>query len=458
MDKKILQKLEDIVGMRFVSAAAEERYIYSMDPGTMPAAAPDAVVMPKTVDEVSRIMKVAGEHAIPVVPMGGGLVLSGLTRALKGGIVLDMKRMNKIIQVNPKSRYAVVEAGASQGMLQAYLKKHHPDLKHSMPDAPPIATLAGNICIHGSGHLSVLGGFHSDMLTSMEVVLPDGEVIRTGSCCVSDDWFAKAPLPDLSGLFLGWAGTTGVVTKLGIRLYPRYRHNDLLIFVCEDAELMPDLLYRLTGTQVAEDMTPWMTPKPEWAKGFLHINIAFGAHSKKELIFKRNLLQESVRTYTDQKIAGFLPLPPPEKAKYLKVPSPDLARFADLRQGGGFEYVGAIMALEHFPEAYRTGLEIAEKFGVSYSLGARIIGAGHAMMFFYAYAFNRADPQDIERAQQALEATNTAALAMGGIPWKAEAPAQKQIIEKMDKNTFLLMNRIRGMLDPKGIMNPGNWE
>ncbi len=458
MTTDLITRLEKIVGPRFVSGEAEERYLYSMDQGTMPPAVPDAVVMPKNSDEVQQIVRLANELKVPVVPMGAGLVLSGLTRALKGGIILDMKRMNRIIVVNPISRYAVVEGGASQGMLKAYLKKHHPGLKHSMPDAPPIATLAGNVCIHGSGHLSVLGGSHSDMLTGMEVVLPSGEIIRTGACSVSPDWFGRSPLPDLSGLFLGWSGTTGIVTRLGIKLFPNYKHNDVLIFVSEDADLMPDMISKLTSTQVAEDMTPWMSPKPDWARGFLHINIAYGAHSKKELTFKRNLMQASVREYIDRKIAGFLPLPPPQKGRFLKIPSPDLARFADLRKGGGFEYVGAIMAIEHFPAAYRAGLAIAEKFNVGYSLGARIIGAGHSMMFFFAYAFNRADAEDVKRASEALEATNTAALKIGGIPWKAELPAQKQIIEKMDPNTFALMGRIRSVLDPNHIMNPGNWE
>ncbi len=456
--KELIDRLKKIVGERFVSAESEERYLYSMDMGTMPPSVPDLVVMPGSTEEVSKIIRLANEYKVPVVPMGGGLVLSGLTRALKGGMILDMKRMNRITEVNPKSRYAVVEGGTSEGMLQAYLKKHHPELKHSLPDAPPIATLAGNVCIHGSGHLSVLGGYHSDMLNGMEVVLPTGEVVRTGSCSVSSDWFGKAPLPDLSGLFMGWAGTTGVVTRLGIKLYPNYRYSDLLIFVCEDAEDMPDVISRLTSTQVAEDMTPWMTPIPEWAKGFMHINIAYGAHSKEELTFKRNLLQMSVKEYKDKKIGGFLPMPPPQKARYMQIPTPDLVRFADVRKGGGFEYVGAIMAIEHFAEAYRAGVEIAERNDVSYSMGARVVGAGHSMMFFYAYAFNRADKEDMARAQRALEETNAAALEMGGIPWKAELPAQQQIIEKMAPDTFALMNRIRETLDPNHIMNPGNWE
>jgi FAD/FMN-containing dehydrogenase len=456
--KEIFEKLVNIVGAEFVSDQPEERYIYSMDPGTMPPREPDFVVMPGNCEEVRQILIVANRDEIPVVPLGAGLVLSGLSRALKGGIILDMKRMNRILEVNETSRYAVVEAGTSQGMLQAYLKKHHPNLKHSAPDAPPVATIAGNVSIHGSGHLSHAAGFHSDMLNGLEVVLPTGEVARIGSCATSSYWFSRAPLPDLAGLFLGWAGTTGVITKLAIKLYPNYKYNDVGIFVTEEAQLIPAILHRMTGAQVAEDMTTWMAPKPDWARGFLHCDINFGANTKDELIWKRNLIRASVQEYIDQKVAGFMPLPSAMKQPFLEVPARMLSRFADVRRGGGFEYVGAIMPVDLFPEAYKVGLEIADRLNVNYSLGSRIIGVNHCMMFFYAYAFNRADPADVERAQKALEETNRIVVDMGGIPWKAEAPAQKEIIRKMDPNMFDLMNRIRAVLDPKGIMNPGNWE
>jgi glycolate oxidase len=456
--KEIYDALVKIVGPECVSNHPEERFIYSRDPGTMEPREPDLVVMPKSSEEVQKIMLLASEKGIPVVPMGGGLVLSGLSRPLKGGIVLDMKRMNRILEVNETSRSALVEAGASQGMLQAYLRKHHPRLKHSIPDAPPIATIAGNVLIHGSGHLSALGGLHSDMLNGMEVVLPTGEIVKIGSCATSPYWFSRAPLPDLAGLFIGWHGTTGVATKLCIKLFPDRPFNDVGIFVTEDPELVPDLIHRMAGVAVAEDISAWMTPKPDWARGFQMINVNYGADSKRELTLKRDLIRESVRSYIDQKVGGFMPMMPDMKKRFLEAPQSTLAAFADSRQGGGFEYVGSIMPIDLFPAAYRKGVEIAERCGVPYSTGARIIGLGHCMMFFYAYAFNRADASDVKLAQEALEETNEAVLEMGGIPWKAEAPAQKQIISRMDPGTFSLMNRLRKLLDPRGIMNPGNWE
>jgi len=191
----IYEILSEIVGPEFVSDFPEEKFIYSMDHRTMPACEPDIVIMPGSTDEVQKIVQAAIAHRVPLVPLGAGLVLSGLSRALKGGIVLDMKRMNRILEINELSRYALVEAGTSQGMLQAHLRKHFPNLKHSAPDAPPAATVAGNVCIQGSGHMSHAGGFHSDMLNGLEVVLPTGEIVRIGSCAISPYWFARAPLP-----------------------------------------------------------------------------------------------------------------------------------------------------------------------------------------------------------------------------------------------------------------------
>ena len=190
---RIYDKIAEIVGADYVSNTAEERFIYSRDQGVQEAHLPDYVVLPDSSHQVQKIIQLANEEKIPIVPMGGGLVLSGLTIPLKGGIVLDMKRMNRILEVNDDSHYAVVEAGTSQGMLDAYLKKHHPKLKHSLPDAPPVATIAGNIAIHGSGHLSQSeGGFHSEMVTGLEVVLGSGELVKLGSCSTVSGWFSRA--------------------------------------------------------------------------------------------------------------------------------------------------------------------------------------------------------------------------------------------------------------------------
>ncbi len=454
----IREALAEIVGKDYVSDNPEELFIYSQDPGTMDPKEPDFVVMPKTVEEVQAVLHLANREKIPVVPLGGGLVLSGLSRPLRRGIVLDMKRMNQILKVNEKSRYVLVEAGVSQGMLQAYLQKNYPHLKHSMPDSPPAATIAGNVLIHGSGHLSQATGFHSEMLNGLEVVLPTGDVCKIGSCSATPYWFSRAPLPDLAGLFVGWHGTTGVVTKLAIKLYPNPSMKDVMIFVTENPEYLPDIIFKLTGTEMVEDLNVSATEQPDYAEGLQMTLIYLTANSEEEMDLKKRTIRKTLRSYVDEKEGGFMFVPTFAKGRFLETPMKEMTKVSDVKKGGGFEYVGAIMPLDLFPQAYEQGVKIAKQFDTSYSMAVRTIGRSHSMMFAYAYPFNRADDEDRKKAQRALHETNKVVLELGGIPWKAEEPAQQLIIEKMDPQTYKLMNKIRAVLDPNGIMNPGNWE
>jgi len=457
--QEIMAKLKAIVGSNYVSDATEELYIYSRDQGVQEPHLPDCVVMPGSAQEVQAIIAFAVQEKIPIVPMGGGLVLSGLTVPLKGGVVLDMKRMNRIIEVNETSHYAVVEAGTSQGMLDAYLRKRHPTLKHSLPDAPPSATIAGNIAIHGSGHLSQSqGGFHSEMVTGLEVVLPTGELLRLGSCSTVPSWFSRAPLPDLVGLFLGWNGTTGVITKVGIKLYPRPKLHDVMVFMTEDIDLAPEIITLVINTEAAEDINYALAPKPDYLQGFQMTVINVTANSAEELQMKKKIIRDALRIFYETKEAGFMPVPPNMKAGFLEAPQKALSKFADVRKGGGFEYVGAIIPIEKIPDACRAGISITAKHKITYSLGARIVGRGSCAMFFFAYPFNRTDREEVERVKRALEDTNETALKLGGIPWKAEFQGQQLIMKQMEPESYRLMQKIREVLDPAGIMNPGNWE
>ncbi|GAJ11534.1 unnamed protein product, partial [marine sediment metagenome] len=221
MKAELSKALAEIVGSDYVSDRPEELYLYSRDPGAQPPRKVDGVVMPRTVDEVQRIVALANREKLALTPMGAGLTLSALNVPLKGGIVLDMKRMDGIIEVNEASRYVLIEAGVTQAALSAYLEKNHPHLQHSTPESPPTATIVGNILIHGHGHLTPRYGVNSQMVNGMEVVLPTGEVCQLGSGSISPNWFSRDPLPDLMGLFLGWLGTTGIVTKLSLQLFPK---------------------------------------------------------------------------------------------------------------------------------------------------------------------------------------------------------------------------------------------
>lgn len=456
--RDILKSLVDIVGEKAVSNHPEELWFYARDPGVLEAYTPDFVVAPRTVEEVQKLVRFANKERIPVVPMGNGMALTGIVRPLKGGIVVDMKRMNRILEVNERGRYVVVEGGVSQGQLKAHLAEAVPHLRHSIPDAPPTTTVAANVSLHGQGRLTQQYGFNSDMVTGLEVVLPTGEICKIGSCSMGHDWFSKGPtLPDLSGLFLGWLGTTGIFTKVGIRLFPNKKIREVEIFVTDRAELVEDIIYRLTHTEMIEDLNIWFQPKPLMFKDNYHITIYFTGDTEEEVEFKRRMIWDALQVYMDSKDGGFMRVGA-MKAVLMEQPQRSIAAFADVPKGGGFEYSGPISLVKNFPLYTAKFLELAAKYDLIYAGTARIISGGHAMMYGMSFAFNRADREMMDKVKAALDEASEFAMEHGGIPWKPNVSEQQVAMKMMDPNTLKIMQMIKENLDPRGIMNPGNWE
>ncbi len=445
-----------IVGEDRVSESQEELFLYSRDSGAQHPRKVDYVVMPKTVEEVQKVVLLANENKIPITPLGGGFTLSALVVPNKGGIVLDMKRMDGIIEVNEINRYAVIEAGVSQAALQSYLAKNHPDLQHSTPEAPPTVTVVGNALIQGHGHISPRYGINSDMIAGMEVVLPTGEICKIGSCSVSPYWFTRGPLPDLPGLFIGWFGTTGVVTKLSIKLYPKPKYRDVMAFVTDDVDSITKAIFEANHLDLLEDFFLISQEKPEWMNRVFFIIIVSG-HLKEELELKRKAYKRLFQEFNGGGTIEFVEdLHPALRKRFLDVP-PLAALAADFRKGGGFEYTGAILPIDKVPDAWRKGIEIAHKYGMICSYVHQVL-MGNSIMFGFNYSFNRADEEDIEKTRKALEESNRFTYELGGMVWKGEVGAQKLTMEKMDPNTAALIQRVKRLLDPNGIMNPGNWE
>jgi len=447
----IYDSLTEIVGEGYASSQPEELFTYSKDLGTSEPKWPDYVVAPKTSQEVQEVVLLANKEQIPIVPLGGGMSLAGLALPLRGGIAVDMKRLDEIIELNEAARYVVVEAGVSQGKLTAYLHKHSPRLMHSEPGAPPAATIGGNIAIHGQGDLAHPYGFNSDMVNGLEVVLPTGEICKFGSCAIGSGWFTQHPLPDM-GIFLGWSGTTGIITKLSLKLFPCKKIREMDMFVVADEDLVPEILNKLTYAGMVEDLVATSSEIPPAYNRLHHIMINVSGDSQDELEFKRqSLYEDCLAGYIHEGSGGIVSLSQ-------RTQRPQVSKSADWKKGGGFEYVGSIMPVAAYPECYRRGAEISERHHIPYTVLGRVVGSSHAMMFSWSYAFNRADPETVRHAREALHETDDLVLELEGTIWKPGVYGQKLVIEKMDPNTLQLMKKIKNLLDPNGIMNPGNWE
>lgn len=459
MKDSILLSLQRIVGPDFVSSDTEERFLYSKDLGSGRSGHLDYVVLPGSVDEVQKVIEIAGQNKMPVTPLGAGLNLSGLTIPTRGGIALDTKRMDGILEVNETSRYVVVEAGVTIGKLSAYLKKNHPELRFSVPDAPPTATITANAIFNGSGHLSKYGA-HPEMINGLEVVLPNAKVCRLGSCAVSPYWFSRSPLPELTGLFINWFGTTGVVTKMGLKLYPRHKMREMLFFMFTDPGVIPGVIKRLTATELLEDILLLVYRIPGRTNLTNLLIVYITADTQEEFNLKASLTENLATRGGSNGIESVPREIFPEKFlnDYMGEPKSAM-EFADLKRGGGFEYLGVDFPVELIPEAYWEGRRIAEEFdpdGPIFTI--RNIGVGQSVMFTFIYPFNRGDEKSLENCQKALVASTQMALNLGGVPWKPSIEEQQMILKNMDPATVNLMKTVRQAIDPDGIMNPGQWE
>ncbi len=457
----VYRSLVDIVGQDYASNRPEELFIYSIDSGTEGPRRVDCVAMPATVEQVQKIVLLANRHLVPITPMGANLTLNGLGLPADGGIVLDMKRMDRILELNRPRRYVVIEAGVTQGALGSYLDSQCPDLEHSRPEAPPMATVVGNMVIRGHGNLSLRYGNNSHHINGMQVVLPSGEICTIGGGSVSAWPFCKGPLPDLAGLFCGWNGTTGIITRLSLKLFPRRRILDVVGYSLRNVDLLPDLLYQVTHTDVVDNLFVVGFSSADGLQSRQYVSASITGDLDEEIAYKKALLERIVAGPAGAgggQVWYRYPVPDIIKGRFVEKPpyvSPALA--ADFRKGGGYRYCGAILPVDSIPEGWAAGTRIASRLGLTFLPGIQILGYCHSCMFGFVYPFNRAEEDSVEQVRQAMRETNEAVLEMGGIPWKAEVSAQRKIVEKMDPVSHQLISRVRGLLDPNGIMNPGNW-
>ena len=184
----------------------------------------DALVFALSTEEVSRVMKFAYENNIPVTARGAGTNLVGSTVPQKRGIILDLSRMNRILEVDEETFTAVIEPGVVLQDFQAYVESM--GLFYPPDPGEKTATIGGNIATNAGGMRAVKYGVTRDYVRGLEVVLADGTVITSGSKNVKD-----ASGLQLRQLFIGSEGTLGVITKCILRLVPKPEASLSVLFL-----------------------------------------------------------------------------------------------------------------------------------------------------------------------------------------------------------------------------------
>ncbi len=227
LNNNIINELIKLLGKDNVLTSKEDRINYSYDATPdMVRREPDVVVTPANKEQIIGLVKLASKYKVPIVTRGSGTNLSGGTIPIEGGIVLSMLKLDKIVEIDPANLTATVEPGLVIQRLNeavaAYGLIYPPD-----PGTVTTATMGGSVSECSGGLRGLKYGVTKDYVMGLELVMADGEVIRTGGKTVKN-----VSGYDLTKLFTGAEGTLGIITEIIVKLIPapKFRKSMLVIF------------------------------------------------------------------------------------------------------------------------------------------------------------------------------------------------------------------------------------
>jgi glycolate oxidase subunit GlcD len=226
--------LEAAVGRPWVLCSEADREAYSYDAGTVEAR-PDSVVLPADRDQLVQVVKICHSAGVPVVPRGAGTSLSGGPVAVRGGVVVSLCRLNRLLCLDFRARVAVVEPGLVNARLQQAAAPHGlgfaPD-----PSSAAVSTLGGNAAVNASGPRGSKTGATGEHVLGIEFLLSDGRSGWTGRRPPVAFPAPPAPVLDVSSLLVGSEGTLAFLTRLALRLTPRPAASSTILAFFPSAE------------------------------------------------------------------------------------------------------------------------------------------------------------------------------------------------------------------------------
>ncbi|MCJ7604599.1 MAG: FAD-binding oxidoreductase [Dehalococcoidales bacterium] len=252
--RSFCRELRDVIGANKVKDDALVLATYSYDASPVPSRKPGFIVLPEGKEDVIETLKLANKYKIPVTVMAGGVSMAGYSIPSEGGIVLDMHRMDRIIEINTDSGYAVVETGCCFDRLTAALLEK--GFRTLIPTAPGSTSPVGNFLSRPTTNLC---NRHLDGIVDLEVVLPDGTEFSTGSSHFPNagSSLRYGPFADLAGLYTCGYGTMGIVTKAALRIQTINEANRISVAAFDSYGDALDFVKEIINNNIPEHCIIW---------------------------------------------------------------------------------------------------------------------------------------------------------------------------------------------------------
>jgi D-lactate dehydrogenase (cytochrome) len=447
-----LDFIRGIVGPERMSSGESVLGLHGKDESFHPRQRPDLVVWPLNAGEISQLMKIANESRVPVTPWGAGTSLEGNPNPVEGGIVLDLQQMNHIPQLKIEDLQVCVEAGVIYKELNQYLSRYG---LFFPPDPGAAATIGGMVGNNASGIRTIKYGSTKDFVLNMVVVLPSGEIIRTGTNAVK-----SSSGYDLCRLFVGSEGTLGVVAEVTLRLigippefmaafvqFNTVREATDTVFQIMRSGLSPAALELLDSSTIRVVNRFKKLSLEERPTLFIEFNGTSSSGLKEELEVVKEICTDNGSVQLDSGI-GRVERNRLWEARYdvhesIKAGNP----------GFSVLVIDTAVPVSKYPDMVEWGQKIVEKRGLKgYTFGHA--GSGNLHMEILGI------PEETGHWQNVLEAAEEIvdfALEYGGTATGEHGVGigKKKFMKKEHGESLKLMKKIKELLDPNGIMNPG---
>jgi glycolate oxidase len=453
--KAIADDFRSIVGTEWFLDTPEDLATYSYD-GFLPEFMPDAVIVPGSTEEISKIMHLANREKINIIPRGAGTNICGSSVAREGGIIIAFHRLNKILEIDPNNMCAVVQPGVVNADLQkevaVYGLMYPPD-----PASMFVSTIGGNVALNAGGPRGVKYGVTRDYLLGLEVVLPTGEVIHTGGKTLK-----SVSGYDLTRLMCGSEGTLGIITEITLRLVPLPLAKATLQAIFSDLDDAAKTVSAIIGSGIVPTTLELMDRVildviGDYGGAQFHEDAAalllIEVDGEDMLVEKQG---EIIEHFCKERGAVFVEraATAEEADKLWRARRTAFGAVASLRPNCIVE--DATVPVKRLPEIIRKIVELSDKYQLKIGVLAHA-GDGNLHPLIMT---DLRDKEEMARVDKALDELYEAAIGMGGtLSGEHGIGIAKDRFMGLEfsERAIEIMRGIKQVFDPNNILNPGSF-
>ncbi|MHA1860702.1 MAG: FAD-binding oxidoreductase [Candidatus Ranarchaeia archaeon] len=437
---KLLAKLQAIVGAKYVTDELSRCEAYSADFGVVPRRRPEFVLRPGSTKEISDVVKLANQYLVPVIPRGAGTAQEGGCIPSQGGIVLDLTRLNRILNIDEDTGRVTVEAGIIFSKLIGVLEEKGWKIGIA-PSGSLAGTIGGHLSKAGVGWGNILYGTQGDQVIGLKTVLPTGEIIKTGSGALPRGRTITRYVlgPDITGLFIGAEGAMGVVTEITLAIYPLPELVYMARYWLKDIETAMQVFRKISHQRTAVYIS--------LTQSYPDVVFDVVIEGDKDEVDRR---EEKINSWIKDVGGHKVDYDVPETAYKDR-----FWEFALAYRRGIAAMICFYAPIEESVEANRTMREIIETYDIR-DYGVDMYPTLTLMEHAVGMYFREDDVEEKEKIRKAAEALMKAALERGWAPY-TKGRQWAQVLHNVMEHTvyWKTLMSIKKTLDPNNIMNPG---